>query len=438
MKEYKNIDDLFENNLSDFKVSPSNQGWGKLESDLFIKKKSYYLEILIITALLLTTGGAFWYYNNIQINQQSADLETINNSESNSYQDISATNNDHNNNIQISDSKEIETDIEQQQTEKNHSFNLLAENNNPENSTPESNSSENLEYDQELIIESKPSGTESNNDIFASNSFISLGRLTSKLVNNILDNENPSFLKNQNTIEINQYIEKKRNFHLFTGVSASAGIMYYNDSPDMFTWSSDLAIGYKIKKFYIESGIGYQSVKQHGDYRIDYETNDSVGYYQEVVSFELNPVNQNEIYYNTKTTTVFDSVSHYTHYSPVYQYNYITIPIKFGYSVFMINKFNLTAEAGVIFSMLNNTITPANNFDIPESNVIKVVNNTPTRANNNYSIHMALRLNYNVHKSLTISLQPEFSKYLNSIYENSNNSHKPYSMGIRCGLFFNF
>lgn len=445
MKEFKNIDELFEKNLSEFKIVPGKKSWDNLESELFSPKKAYLREIATVVVLLLIAGATYWYLGTEDTSEiiESKKITDINNAPEKSKQQLeenikSLENSDEldqtiNNNTlheipttEIIDSNTWDlgnSDLTSEEiynaTENNQSH-LLANNNSDDN--------------EDLINNTD----ELQSHTLSGNSYMSIHRISSRNNGSLIsDNYNPIGYSNSK-ISIDEYIEKKRNIHIYTGASISAGIMYYNDTPDMFTWGTDLSFGYRLKDFYIESGIGYQQVKQHGDYRIDYQTNDSVGYYQEVVSFELNPDNYTEITYNTKTTTVFDSVSHYNHTSPVYQYNYINIPLKVGYTAFNTDNVSLSVESGIIYSMLNSTVVPTLTYNIPESTIMGISNNTPDRVANNFKLHMALRATYRIHNSLSISIQPEFSKYLNSIYSNPDHKHMPYSMSIRGGLFFNF
>ena len=227
---------------------------------------------------------------------------------------------------------------------------------------------------------------------------------------------------------------------MYTGASASAAMTYYPTSIDQLTWSADLVYGYKLNQLYIETGIGFQKMKEQGVFQIDYRTNDSVGYYNKVLSFAVNPDNPNEITYNTKSTTVYDSVDHILLQSPIYSYNYLVIPLKVGYKFMVFPKFSVSAETGIIYSLLNKIETPNITYDDPNTSLIGIQNNTPTRVDHNFRIHAAIRLNYSLTSTISIVIQPEFTKYLNSINENNptSNKVKPYTMGARFGIFFDF
>lgn len=429
MKEYNNIDELFKDNVSDFTIEPEANTFNNIMSKTQTKK-SYYREILSLLAILLLSGSIYLYFNytsnnNIPITELSTNNKNIN------LENQKPIISEYKNETKSDNSASSKTQIEEVPAKYNVEENIKP-------ITP-SITEKTVEVINHTTIEKSHPETNTNTIISFKNDYQTLGMLNSKYDNNISKFEARLLTSNGEIIEIDDYVEKKRKFHIYTGVSASIGIMYYTDTPDQLTWSSDLNIGYTIKDFYIESGIGYQQVKQNGDYRIEYETNDSVGYYQQVLSFEVNPTNPEEIIYNTKTKTVYDSVGHYTHQSPIYQYDYINIPLVLGYKFFKKEKLTLSCETGIIYSILVSTKIPTVTHSNTESRLVDIINYTPNRVKNNLRLHLALRANYRINKGMSISLQPEFSSYLNSIYDKaSNNKQRPYSVGIRAGLLFNF
>jgi len=124
--------------------------------------------------------------------------------------------------------------------------------------------------------------------------------------------------------------------------------------------------------------------------------------------------------------------------SPLYSYNYVVIPIKFGYKFFQKEKISLSAETGIIYSYLTKTIAPVVTYDDSNSQLIGINNNTPQRVEHNFRLHIALRLNYSITKTISVSAQPEFTSFINSIHSSSYGTNKPYTMGIRFGILFDF
>ena len=236
------------------------------------------------------------------------------------------------------------------------------------------------------------------------------------------------------------YLEKQRKSHFFTGISGSAAMMYYPATTDQFTWSADLSLGLTAGRFYFETGIGYQDVREKGSYTIEFRSYDSVGYYNSVQSFEVNPLNPDEILYKTEEVTVFDSITHFSPASPTYSYTYLNIPLSLGYKVLQKDRLTVGVETGIRFSWLMNSNHDVVAFSYPESTHVRTYDQTPGRVNMNLSWQIAGRLDYRILRSMSVSVKPVFTKYLNSIYDTRSGyrNTKPYSMGIQVGIYYGF
>lgn len=434
MKEYNNIDDFFREGVNDFRVTPSKKVWDNIESAHFksnSNSRRNYILLALISLLLISGSIITWTMFN-------------NNTNHNNINPVTVTDNEENTNLPINKDKAEDEINSNQQTEiltDNNEFYNIIEN--------ESKGSYEHSADDKIIEEQIYSFTnipKSNDNISVNvetSAFIpstfSLFGMDSRNTSTIENSYDHSLINNYEKITIDNYLKKRKNLHFYTGASISIAMAYYSSSTDQATWTADLLYGLNLKRYYIETGIGFQKMKEQGNYQIEYKTNDSIGYYNKVVSFELNPQNPNEIIYKTSTTTVYDSIEHHQLQSPLYYYDYLVIPVKFGYKFFQKTQFSISAEAGLIYSYLLHTYTPEVYYDDPDSQLIGITNNTPERVEHNFRIHIALRLNYNITKSISLSAQPEFTSFINSIYKPSYNTiSRPYTMGIRFGICFDF
>jgi len=436
MKKYNNIDELFKEGASDFRVTPSEKVWENIESahsKIYSFKKRNVLLLAIISLLLISGSFITWTLltnnpnqNNLVPDKVTADENNIN---TNSTIIINKAENE-NNTIQKTETI----------TNNNESSLIIEDKKNTSKPTPAE--------DETVRIPKYYSNNESKTNafLFADNETLLFASETSQLskisttsTSTLENNCTPSIINDFDKITIDEYLEKRKHLHFYTGASASIAMAYYSSTTDQSTWTTDLVYGLKLKRFYIETGIGFQKMKEHGNFQIDYITNDSIGYYNEVTSFELNPDNPNEITYKTQTTTVYDSIKHYVLRSPLYHYDYIVIPLKFGYKFYQKHQLSVSVETGIIYSLLTKTYTPEVQYNDPESELIEITNNTPERIEHNFRIHIALRINYNITRSISFNVQPEFTSFINSIYKQSNNSKvRPYTMGLRMGICFDF
>jgi len=432
MKKYNNIDDLFKEQVSDFQINPSDKVWQNIESE-FLKTNKTNMQrrvILALASLLLIIGSIFtWTLFNNNTEQDKLTIVTNNTEESNNAATINNINKEtisSNTESTISTNKSISNNTANTESE------ISYKKSNNTNESIVNNTLNTEDYNNETEYKDK------NHIDNYSNNF-GINYLSAKSNYSIENNIAQLEINNSKEITVEEYLEKRKNLHFYTGANASIAMTYYTATTDQTTWSADLTYGLKLKKFYIESGVGFQKMKEEGIFQIDYKTNDSVGYYNKVVSFEVDPNNPNTITYKTQTTTVYDSIEHQLLKSPLYHYDYITIPIKFGYKFFQRDKFSISAETGIIYSLLTKTYIPTVTYDDSQSQLVEISNNTQQRVEHNIRLHIALRLNYNITKTISLSAQPEFTKYINSIYKEANtNNTKPYTMGIRFGILFDF
>ena len=422
MKKYNNIDDLFREGVSGFKATPSEGLLKDIEAarlaEIRSGRKAIYLWTLA-ALLLLVAGISGWFFFGAQSTEKAIHPNQI-------TEDVILE-------------KQIEkSPIEQIEVHENQEL-ITSENN--------------VSPEKELAIGdpvfegkvSSPYYVEENNSnalneaSVTNQENVNLEELQYRSIYEIAQMETEPI--DPRTVKgMEEYLEKRSNVHFYTGVGATIAMAYYPSTTDQFTWSADIALGMKVHDFYIESGVGYQEMQERGIYQIDFKTRDSIGYYNEVVSFEIDPQNPDEITYKTQQTTVYDSVDHYEHKTPLIKYTYLNIPLKFGYRFYQKDHFSVSAEAGVIFSKMLTKEIPEPTINYPEYELIAITNQTPERVDLNFQWQVSLRLNYRFAKTMSVAVQPVFTKYINSIYDTKagHPNVKPYTMGVRFGIYFDF
>ncbi len=444
MKEYKNIDEVFEEAAAGFKPDLPDSIWEEVNKGLFAEAannsafKAYYRYALVLL-LLSVLGAATWYFMpnpfSSGINDKAIDREEV---------VVGKPIDDQANAINSQDEKknplmdDPEVDII---GAGNKNPAVSVETNALSKTTGQNSILETVEKTAgESAFENEGAGYVKSLTVPGEHAMQAEADILKLSSRSIFDISKLELEPIDKPIEITEYLRQRRKLHLFSGLSSKAAMMYYPNTRDQFTFSVNADFGIVLNDFYVQSGIGYQKTKERGVYNYTYRTNDSIGYYNKVESFEINPQNPEEIIYNTTKTTVYDSLVHINTTSPLFYYDYINLPVKLGYKVWDKNKLSLSLESGIVFSKLIKSKIPVADFDLPESTLLQIEDATPTRTDMNLQWQLGLRFNYNIVNSLTLSLQPEFSKYLNSIYknENSNPVIKPYSMGLRFGIYYDF
>lgn len=422
MKEYKNIDELFKEVASGFEPEVSEKVWDGIEegflNSLPSKRRNYSRWTIAAVLLLLITSGSIWYFTGVESPKSSS--------------------NEINTNSIVETKINIEADVINNETEEVVEELAIEDNASNINDFKETIQLQPAQTNNDEIIEA-PSllveyeSTEIQNESLSQN----IEQLSSRSIYDIAFMDANYIDK---TITVEEYIKKRKKLHTYTGIGIKPAMAYYPNTQDQFTYTAEADFGIILNRFYIETGVGYQHMKERGVYQYNYKSNDSIGVYNRVVSFEIDPSNPDNITYKTAETIVYDSIDHFNVQSPLFNYSYLNIPLKVGYKIWNKDKLSLGVETGLLFSKLLKSEIPQANFNFPEYTLLSIEDNTPERVDMNMQLLLAVRFNYRFTRAMSLSLQPEFTKYLNSIYntEIGDPNIKPYTMGLKFGIYYDF
>ncbi|MCK4638488.1 MAG: outer membrane beta-barrel protein [Bacteroidales bacterium] len=230
-----------------------------------------------------------------------------------------------------------------------------------------------------------------------------------------------------------------RKANLAFGIHFTPGIIIYQSKPNKYDYTFEISANYLFSKFILQSGIGVSLSGDNGGYEINYERYDSVGYYLNVVSFTVDPVNPDSIILTTKTENVYDSVEHYSISQATNRYTYLQIPLTLSYKIWDFKRISCYLKGGAIFSILLNKYEPEVNFSDSEAKIITIENQTFSRINTNWQFVAGVSFNYRLNNKLILSVEPTYKQYINSVYDKRFNpqAKRPYIIGLRTGLIFN-
>ena len=194
---------------------------------------------------------------------------------------------------------------------------------------------------------------------------------------------------------------------------------------------------YHIGKFSIQTGVSLGYVFDHGDYRVNYKSKDSIGFFTSVISFIVTP--GNVIVFNTKDIPVYDSLQHIADDRAINRYTYLRIPLMLGYELIETNRFSLGIKAGPAISLLIGSKEALPFIDYPNARLIRIDNHSLSRVKINWEIQAALDLEYRLVKNFSIYAEPSYKHYFKPFktQESTSTSAKdPYSVGIEIGARF--
>jgi len=224
------------------------------------------------------------------------------------------------------------------------------------------------------------------------------------------------------------------------GLNFNPSIVFYDPNPYNKMLGAEAVIHYKISSFSIMSGIGFSRMEDVGSYKVNYITNDSVGYYLRVVSFIPDPRNPGEVTYITIEEPIYDSVPHYAIADKTNYYSYIDIPLAFGYTFFQKSRFSLTAAIGVKFSVLVGKQEPTVDFWISDAELVDIERQVPARMNTNWRFTAGVDFGYLFTEKFSLHLEPVFEQYISPVYakQPGYKPRKPYVTGVKAGVRYNF
>jgi hypothetical protein len=235
----------------------------------------------------------------------------------------------------------------------------------------------------------------------------------------------------------NDYVRKGE---LSAGLNFNPSIVFYDPNPYNEMLGGEAVVHYKVSAFSVMSGVGFSRMQDVGSYQINYKTNDSVGFYLRVVSFTADPRNPGQITYTFEEEAIYDSVPHYVIEDKTNYYSYIDIPLAFGYTFLQKSRVSLTVSAGVKFSVLVDKKEPTVDFWISDAELVNIERQVPARMNTNWRFTAGLDFGYLLTQKFSLHLEPVFEQYLSPIYaeQPGYETRKPYVMGIKAGIRYNF
>jgi len=228
-------------------------------------------------------------------------------------------------------------------------------------------------------------------------------------------------------------------YTLNLGISPELSLYRNGDGYSETNYWLNAGVTYHAGRFSVQTGVGLGYVFDHGNYRVNYKSKDSIGYFTSIISFIVTP--GNIVVYTTKDIPVYDSLQHVADDRAISRYTYLQIPLMLGYELVETNHFSLGIKAGPSVSFLIGSKEALPFIDYPNARLIRVENNSLSRVKMNWEIQAALDLEYRLVKNFSMYAQPYYKHYFKPFAtgESTSSSPKdPYSIGIEFGVRFNF
>jgi hypothetical protein len=193
-----------------------------------------------------------------------------------------------------------------------------------------------------------------------------------------------------------------------------------------------LALSYQYSDFYLTSGVGLRNATEKGNYSIEY--NQYLGSYDHVYYVSFDSTEQGVIpTYHTFEVDVYDTINHYKIGETKIHYQYLDIPVLFGYrkSFGKISAF-VNAGPNVSFMVGRSVNNP------PEMNakarILKAEQTIPQRVGTNWQLIFGGGIDVELSKRFSFALEPTFRLFMSPEYGSFNS--KPYALGVRTGVYY--
>jgi hypothetical protein len=230
-----------------------------------------------------------------------------------------------------------------------------------------------------------------------------------------------------------------RKWDLVIGVQYSPEWMMNTLEGTKFVNNAGLEGTFQIGRYSITTGLGISVSKGTNELAVAY--NDYLGSYQKLdsMTFEWDERHYYLLptYFMTEKD-VWDSLMKLENAKIVNQYTYLQVPLIFGYDFLVKEKFSMGARIGPILSLLLNTKKISGDYDPGMKQIISINEITPEQVQTNWQVMAGITATYRVNRWLSLEVEPFGKYYFNSVYEPRNSSQKPWSVGIRTALRFNF
>lgn len=184
----------------------------------------------------------------------------------------------------------------------------------------------------------------------------------------------------------------------------------------------------------LETGAALCLSEDNGRYMINYNSYDSLGFYNKVVAFSLQE--DGTIHFDTEIEGVYDSIDHRIESSTRNRYTYLQIPLMAGYRFYSNRFFTLSMKAGPLFSLMLGSDEPPVTFSQERANLRSIENLSPARLSTDWQMAASLGIGLSLSRRFSLSVEPTYKTYLRPVYRNHH--IRPQSFGIRAGLLYRF
>ncbi|MEI8005396.1 MAG: hypothetical protein WCI48_04255 [Bacteroidota bacterium] len=231
----------------------------------------------------------------------------------------------------------------------------------------------------------------------------------------------------------------QKNWNISTGIYYTPEWMFNTLNGDKYVNNAGIEGTFHFGNYSVRTGVGlsitngwHEVLVQSNPYLGAYKALDSITFSWSKDGSKLNPT-----YYMTGTS-VYDTAKEYTYSYVQKRYTYLQVPLLLGYDFWNNSWLRLGVRAGAVMSLLVNTQNLTSTYEAGKDRIVSINNVTPDRIQLNWQAIGGINAAFRLSRRFSIELEPEMRYYFNSVYESSDITTKPWSIGVRAAVLINF
>ncbi|MEI7492665.1 MAG: hypothetical protein WCK92_14790 [Bacteroidota bacterium] len=188
-------------------------------------------------------------------------------------------------------------------------------------------------------------------------------------------------------------------------------------------------------RYSVRTGVGLSITS--GSNEMLRQTNSYLGAYNALdsISFQWNQQHTSLVpTYFTQQKSVYDSTLTYNYSYNKKRYTYLQVPLILGYDFWQNNWLSLGVRGGAVMSLLVKSENLSDTYNEGNDKVITINNVSPDRIQLNWQGIGGVNATFRLSRRFSIEVEPDVRYYFNSVYESSEVTTKPWSLGVRAAI----
>jgi hypothetical protein len=229
----------------------------------------------------------------------------------------------------------------------------------------------------------------------------------------------------------------RKDLAILIGVQYTPEWMFNTLEGDKYVNNFGIEGTFRFGRYSVKTGAGLSITKGTNELVVDY--NEYEGSYNALdsITFQWDDQHYNLLpTYYLRDQNVWDTAVMQEQHKLIKRYTYLQIPLVLGYDFLEKGWFSMGFRAGPVLSLLMNSEQLSAQYDPGKDKIITINQVTPDRIQTNWQVMGGLNFGFAVSRRWVLELEPEARYYFNSVYEKSDITKKPWSIGIRAAVSF--